>query len=110
MRRAFRFALPISALGCVLFAAGCASAPAPPGTQVDAQRMATVVPGQSTRDSVRATLGATKAITFDSGYQTWLYQVVRGAGRHAELVVLFDPAGVVRKMRTREPLPTDPPR
>ena len=101
------------ALGCVLFAAlsaGCVSTPAPPGMQVDAQRVATVVPGQSTRDSVRSSLGATKAIAFDTGYQTWLYQVARGGGRHAEFVVLFDPAGVVRKTRTREPLPSDPPR
>lgn len=109
MMRAVRTSLPL-ALGCMLFVAGCASAPAPPGMQVDAQRAATVLPGQSTRDSVRASLGATKAITFDSGYQTWLYQLGRGAGRHAEFVVLFDPAGVVRKTRTREPLAGDPPR
>lgn len=95
-------------LAAALLGAGCATAPAPPGTQVDQQRIErAVIAGRSTRDSVRAALGSTKAVVFDSGYQSWLYQVPRGAGRNAEFVILFDPAGVVRKTRTREPLPSD---
>ncbi len=100
-------ALPLI-LGAALFGAGCASAPAPPGVQVDQQRInSAVIVGQSTRDSVRAALGSTKSVVFDSGYQTWLYQVPRAGGKPAEFVILFDPAGVVRKTRTREPFATD---
>jgi outer membrane protein assembly factor BamE (lipoprotein component of BamABCDE complex) len=92
---------------CVLFAAGCATAPPPPGTAVDTQRAAAVMPGQSTRDSVRALLGPTRSIRFDSGAQVWLYQLPRGGNRFAEFVILFDPAGTVRKTRTREPQASD---
>jgi hypothetical protein len=38
-------------------------------------------------------------VVFDSGYQAWLYQVPRGAGRYTEWVILFDPSGVVSKTR-----------
>lgn len=98
------------ALAASLLLAACASAPPPPGAQVDAQRFgAAVVPGQSTRASVLAALGKTHKVAFDSGFETWLYQVPRGGGRFAEYVILFDRAGVVSKTRTREPLATDTP-
>ena len=93
-----------------LVLAACASAPAPPGTQASDQRLAAaVVTGQSTRESVRAALGQTHKVVFDSGYETWLYQAPRDGGRFAEFVVLFDRGGVVRKTRLREPLATDNP-
>ena len=84
----------------------CASAPPPPGVQVDAARIASAaVIGQATRASVLAALGKTHKVTFDSGYETWLYQVPRGGGggRFAEFVILFDPTGKVSKTRQREP-------
>lgn len=103
MRRAALLALP-------LLLAACAGAPPPPGAQVDEQRLAAaVVPGQSTRAGVQAALGSTRKVVFDSGVETWLYQLPRGAGRYAEYVILFDRAGVVSKTRTREPLPSDKP-
>lgn len=93
-----------AALACALLLAGCASAPAPPGAQVDEARLgAAAEPGRATRASVLAALGPTHAISFDSGYQVWLYQVPRGGGRFAEFVILFRPDGVVSKTRRREP-------
>lgn len=98
----------LAGLALALLLAGCASAPAPPGAQADAARLAqAVVPGQSTRASVLAALGPTRGIAFDSGYETWLYQIPLGAGSFAEFVILFDPAGVVRKTRRRDPSPFD---
>ena len=91
--------------------AGCASAPAPPGTQVSADRMAQLaVPGQATRASLLAAFGPTHTVVFDSGYESWLYRVPAGVSHGmAEFVVLLGPDGVVRKTRVREPLVTDKP-
>ena len=94
----------VCALAGALALGGCASAPAPPGTQVDEARIAAVaLPGQATRASVLAALGDTRKVVFDSGYETWLYQVPRGGDAFAEYVILFDPAGMVSKTRVREP-------
>lgn len=94
---------PLAALALALLLGGCASTPAPPGTQVALERIeAAAVPGKATRAGVQAALGSTRKVVFDSGYQSWLYQVPRGAGRYAEFVILFDPAGVVAKTRLRD--------
>ena len=85
----------------------CASAPPPPGTQVDTARVASAAVVGATRASVLAALGKTHQVRFDSGYETWLYQVPRGGGRFAEFVILFDPSGKVSKTRQREPQPGD---
>ena len=91
-----------------LLLAACASAPPPRGIQVEQQRIASVaVVGQATRASVLAALGKTHKVVFDSGYESWLYQVPRGGGRFAEYVILFDPAGLVARTRVREPQPSD---
>ena len=50
-----------------------------------------------------ATLGPTKAVVFDSGYEAWLYMAPAGADRYTEFVVLLGPDGVVRKTRRRDP-------
>lgn len=83
--------------------AGCATGPATPGVQVAADRLTSVVPGRTTKAELIATLGKTKSVAFDSGYETWLYQTPSGGGRFAEFVVLIDPAGVVAKTRRRAP-------
>ncbi len=102
-------ALPLLGLTALLLAA-CASNPAPPGAQAEAARLAeVVVPGQATRQSVLAALGPTRSISFDSGYQSWLYQIPLGGARYAEFVILFGPDGVVRKTSRREPSPFDQP-
>ncbi len=60
--------------------------------------------GKSTQADVSAALGEAIAITFDSGYDVWVY---RWAGSEpttraaTELVVLFAPSGVATKVRIR---------
>lgn len=60
--------------------------------------------GKSTQADVSAALGEAIAITFDSGYDVWVYRwagsepTTRGA---TELVVLFAPSGVATKVRIR---------
>ncbi|KFC73457.1 hypothetical protein [Massilia sp. LC238] len=88
------------ALFAALLLAGCATTPAPPGTQVPAERLQTVVPGTTTKAQLLAAFGPTKSVVFDSGYEAWLYQAASGAGRFFEFVVLIDPAGMVAKTRT----------
>ena len=94
----------LAALAAALLLGACAGTPAPPGVQADQARLvAATVPGVATRASVKAALGATHGVAFDSGAEVWLYQVPRGAGRFAEFVILFDRSGVVSKTRQREP-------
>lgn len=83
---------------------GCATAPPPPGAVVSPQRFAqAVVPGSTTKAQLVATLGSTKAVVFDSGYEAWLYQSPAGGDRYTEFVVLVGPDGIVRKTRRRDP-------
>lgn len=101
----------IMLLATVLALAGCATGPEEPGKLVPEDRFAQlVVPGRTTRAELLAAFGPTKTVSFDSGMEAWLYESDAGAGRHAELVLLLDRAGVVQKMRRRPPYPTDPQR
>ncbi len=98
-------------LSAALVLGGCATGSKEPGTVVAEDRFAQqVVPGRTTRAELLAAFGPTKTVRFDSGYETWLYEANAGAGRHSELVLLLDRAGVVQKMRRRPPYPTDPQR
>jgi hypothetical protein len=102
---------PILILGAALAFSGCATTPDEPGKVVAEDRFTQlVVPGRTTRAELLAAFGPTKAIVFDSGYETWLYEANAGGGRHTELVLLLDRAGIVQKMRRRPPYPTDPER
>ncbi len=97
------------ALAPALLLAGCAT-PAPEGKVVAEDRFAQlVVPGRTTRAELLAAFGPTRAVVFDSGMETWLYEADAGGGRRTELVVLLDRSGIVRKMRRRPAYPTDPP-
>jgi len=64
----------------------------------------TVAVGRSTKAEVAAALGRATVIPFDSGYEVWVYRW-RGAQpttrAATELVVLFEPSGVVKKTRVR---------
>ena len=75
-----------------------------------------VAAGRSTKADVRAALGETLVISFDTGYEVWVYRLANdgrantGLGQlfgserdrtAGELVVLFAPSGVVAKTRTR---------
>lgn len=90
---------------CALVLAGCASqSSAPPGVQVAAERLQqTAIAGQTTKAQLLAAFGPTRAVRFDSGYEAWVYQSPAGSGGFAEFVVLIDPAGIVRKTRSRAP-------
>ena len=59
----------------------------------------TVQVGSSTRDQVRATLGDSTAIRFDSGKEVWMYTYPAASGAQGEYVILFGADGVVKKVR-----------
>ena len=80
--------------------------------------------GKSTRADVIAALGETLVISFDSGFEVWVYRLAGemfGKGRQGarsdreredesragEFVVLFAPSGVVVKTRIRPSLPNE---
>ena len=62
----------------------------------------TVQPGSSTREQVRAALGDSTAIRFDSGNEVWMYTYPAASGAQAEYVILFGGDGVVKKVRSGE--------
>ena len=77
---------------CALLA-GCAAPPEPaPPISGDA-----LVVGKSTKADVRAALGEGTVASFDSGYEVWVYRE-RAA---AELVLLFEPSGILSRKRVR---------
>jgi len=99
----------IAILGAALALAGCATGNTEPGKIVAEDRFAQlVVPGKTTRAELLAAFGPTRTVSFDSGAETWLYEANAGGGRHTELVLLLDRAGIVQKMRRRPPYATDP--
>ena len=63
----------------------------------------TVTIGQSTKEQVASALGPAKVVTFDSGFEVWVYQATNAEGpaANAELVILFAPSSVVQKIRIR---------
>jgi hypothetical protein len=99
----------IALSGIVLALGGCATGTPEPGKVVAEDRFSQlVVPGRTTRAELLAAFGPTRTVRFDSGVETWLYEAAAGGGRHTELVLLMDRAGVVQKMRRRPSYPTDP--
>ena len=62
----------------------------------------TVQVGGSTREQVRAALGESTAIRFDSGYEVWMYTYPAASGAQGEYVILFGGEGVVKKLRSGE--------
>ena len=62
----------------------------------------TVHVGSSTREQVRAALGDSTAIRFDSGKEVWMYTYPAASGAQGEYVILFGADGVVKKVRSGE--------
>ena len=113
----------------VSIAVACATQPvpisqsAPSGAgAVDLEKAAAAIRG-STKAAVTATLGPASVVRFDSGYEVWAYRFVTAAAGEkssgkapvaptetqsalSELVLLFNPSGVVDKVRIRPPSPT----
>ena len=70
------------------------------------QALQTVRHGESSKADVLAMLGRATVVRFNSAYEVWVYRgsdvaVGRPAGSGAELVILFDPAGIAVKSRLR---------
>jgi len=109
--------LLLASAACACLLAGCATMDVDPDQTFTKAAVippraaeARIEPGKSTKADVLAALGKTTEITFDSGYEIWVYHVkdeARREARAAEFVVLFAPSGVVTKTRTR---PAPPPR
>ena len=53
--------------------------------------------GESSKSDVRAALGEGTVVSFDSGYEVWVYR----KPPEGELVLLFEPSGVLSKTRVR---------
>ena len=66
--------------------------------------------GKSTKTDVRAALGQATVIDFESGYEVWLYRerpAEKAAPARGELVLLFEPSGILTKTRLRTAPPRD---
>jgi ABC-type Fe3+-hydroxamate transport system substrate-binding protein len=106
-RAAVMIALCAAAAGCAV--TGSTSLTAASATTVPAGAGNAVVAGKSTKAEVIAALGKTTVVHFDSGFEVWVYQLKDSARAgveaeprgNSEFVVLFTPAGVVSKTRTR---------
>ena len=131
MTTLLRVGVAFALAGCI---AGCAIQPSTaPSAVVTARRMTLIAAdrvkdavaiGKSTRADVIAALGGTLVISFDNGYEIWVYRLVNDApaketlGQHisrmgsrkaerettAEFVILFAPSGLVAKTRIRPAL------
>lgn len=124
--------------GAVCALCACVAGCAAPGTSSVAAATATpvtaisadnakgaITPGKSTKTDVITALGKTTVISFDSGFEVWVYHIKgdapvtpvwgslfgnpgsekRAPGK-TEFVVLFAPSGIVTKTRIR---PVPPP-
>ena len=112
------FNAAVSATLICLGLAGCASplsmsdqqarAPAfrDPAMSIESANAAIAI-GTSTRAEVLAVLGPGTVVTFDSGFEIWVYRgqppdtASNAATKPAELVILFAPSGVVKKTRIK---------
>ena len=98
-------------LAVCLFVSGCAlyppqkATPLGPAEVRSAQAAAEAIAiGKSTKADVRAALGEAVVIDFESGYAVWVYREQlreKMKSPATELVLLFDPSGLLTKTRTR---------
>lgn len=93
------------ALAASLLAAGCAAPVAtskPPfrdaSLTVD-RAAAALAPGTTTKAQARTLLGEPETVPFESGYEAWVYRRQGEGAPREELVLLFDRAGVLAKVR-----------
>lgn len=99
----------VLAAACLL--AGCAGLPqlSQPGRPMfrDARlgpgdAVASLAAGRSTRADVEARLGEADRVGFDDGHEVWIYRSHPVRPGQAEVVLLFGPDGVLRKLRSRD--------
>lgn len=88
----------------VLFLAGCAllqPPPKPPAPRPSlGEKLAALSIGVSTKSDARSALGEATVVDFASGYEVWVYREETPA---RELVLLFEPSGVLAKSRLTPP-------
>lgn len=101
------------ACACCLWLASCAGSglfggdpDAPPFSNPTLSMQSasdSIVVSKSSKADVMALLGAATVITFDSGYEVWVYRAKsrEPAKARAEFVILFSPEGVVKRTRLR---------
>lgn len=90
----------------LLVLAGCATVepkqeekPLGPGEIASAQAASEfLTPEETTKAQVREALGDATAVAFKSGYEVWVYREPPAA----ELVLLFEPSGILSKKRVRQ--------
>ena len=61
----------------------------------------TLALGRSTKAQVAAQLGDADRLAFDNGYEVWVYRDRPVRAGQEELVLLFGPDGLLKKVRTR---------
>jgi hypothetical protein len=94
-----------------LYTAGCSTLPETADIPSARNAQAAVTIGKSTKADVEAALGKALVVGFDSGYEVWIYRERGGdrflfappANAKPELVLLFEPTGVLKKSRIRVP-------
>ena len=104
MKTPFHASVAVAFCACI---AGCAGPGASRFTAIPAAAIREAVTvGKSTKADVIAAFGKTTTVTFDSGFEVWVYQYKGDTPGKNEFVLLFDPSGVVAKTRLRPaPLP-----
>ena len=91
--------------GCALHPPKPAERPLGPGevrSAVAAEDLFEI--NRSTKADVRSALGPATAVDFASGYEVWVYRQPpreKPPAPGAELVLLFDPSGILSKTRVR---------
>ena len=82
-----------------------ADAPLGPGEILSARTAENALRiGNSTKADVRAALGDATVVDFTGGYEVWVYRERRqekSPPPSAELVLLFEPSGILSKTRVR---------
>lgn len=64
--------------------------------------IATLATGRSTRADVGAQLGEADRVAFENGHEVWIYRSHPVRPGQAELVLLFGPDGVLKKLRAKD--------
>jgi hypothetical protein len=123
-QRSLVFAFCACALGCAAPQeappATVIAVPGQAGSAAAGYAMRSIAIGRSSKADVIAALGQTTAVSFDSGFEVWVYRYRdatadktgwlermgfsgsrTGKSEGTELVVLFAPSGVVTKARIR---------
>lgn len=108
--RSSLFARTLSVVVSAALFAGCATQSTLGGIASVRDAQARLAIGKSTKAEVEAALGQAVTVRFDSGYEAWVYRERGGGGLFArspyerpELVLLFEPGGTLKKVRTRIP-------